>query len=120
MNVLIADDSTEFLSVAAHFVGKLPGVRRVATVTSGAAALEAVSRAAPDVLLLDFSMPDMSGLAVARAIVGRPGAPRVVLVTLFASDEMEAAARGAGIEHVVAKEAFAAEIPRLLGRLKPA
>lgn len=119
MSVVIVDDSADFLAAATRFVGELPGVRVVGTAASGAAAIETVERTSPQVLLLDFTLPDMNGLEVARRLAGRPGLPHIVLVTLFASEEMARAARLAGIEHVVPKESFAAELPQLLDRLLP-
>jgi len=49
----------------------------------GAAALEAVDRLQPDVVLLDISMPDMDGIEVARHLALRPQPPAVVFVTAF-------------------------------------
>jgi len=55
-------------------------VEVVGDVADGAAAIEAASALAPDVVVLDLSMPGMSGLAVATSIRARsPGVAIVVL-----------------------------------------
>ena len=46
---------------------------------SGAAALEAVERDGPDLLILDLGLPDMSGLEVIRALRGTRSLPIIVL-----------------------------------------
>ncbi len=52
---------------------------RIEVVDTGAAALEAIDRLAPDVVLLDLGLPDMDGLDVIRAIRARSSTPIVVL-----------------------------------------
>ena len=46
---------------------------------SGAAALEVAKRDAPDLLILDLGLPDMSGLEVIRALRGTASLPIIVL-----------------------------------------
>ncbi len=41
----------------------------------------------PDVVLLDVRMPRVDGLAAARAILGRPNPPKVVMLTTFDVDD---------------------------------
>jgi DNA-binding NarL/FixJ family response regulator len=58
-------------------------------VVDGEAALEAVERYHPDVLLLDIRMPRLDGLEVTRRLSASGGAaaPRIVIVTTFDLDE---------------------------------
>ncbi|WP_236250722.1 response regulator [Chromobacterium phragmitis] len=65
----------------------------------GAEALERLTVARPDVLLLDVRMPGMSGIDVLRALNGRECVPPTILLTTFDDDEallagMRAGARG--------------------------
>lgn len=53
----------------------------VATVEDGASALAAVNTHSPDVLLLDVSLPDMSGFAVLEQLARTNAPVRVILVT---------------------------------------
>jgi len=50
---------------------------------SGVAALEAVDRLKPDVVLLDISMPGMNGIEVARHLAARETPVAVIFVTAY-------------------------------------
>jgi DNA-binding NarL/FixJ family response regulator len=58
---------------------------RLSDVASGAAALEAVSREAPDVVLMDVRMPGISGIEATLLLRG--AAPTVPVVMLTVSDD---------------------------------
>lgn len=60
--ILIADDEVEFASTLAARL-ELRGYL-TEMVNSGGAALEAVAKEEPDILLLDLKMPDLDGLEV--------------------------------------------------------
>ena len=70
---------------------------------TGAEALDQVQQAPPDVVLLDFQMPDLNGLEVAREI-GRlsPSTP-ILMVTVHMSNQLAAAARAVGVRGACAK-----------------
>ena len=62
----------------------------VAAVDGGRAAVEAVERDDPDIVLLDISMPDMSGIEVARHLTARERPPAVIFVTAHDEHALEA------------------------------
>jgi adenylate cyclase len=76
----------------------------VASAGSGAEALEAVGRAAPDLVLLDIRMPDMDGHEVCRRLRADPASEflPIVMVTSV-EDEERVAALEAGADDFVAK-----------------
>jgi CheY-like chemotaxis protein len=76
----------------------------VASAGSGAEALEAVGRGAPDLVLLDIRMPDMDGHEVCRRLRADPASEflPIVMVT-SAEDEERVAALEAGADDFVAK-----------------
>lgn len=53
----------------------------VATVEDGETALQAVTTHSPDILLLDASLPGMSGFAVAEALLRAKSPVKIILVT---------------------------------------
>jgi two-component system, LytTR family, response regulator AlgR len=56
----------------------------------GVAALHAVERLQPDVVLLDISMPDMNGIEVARHLAVRDQPPAVIFVTAYDEHALQA------------------------------
>ncbi|HEY9595458.1 MAG TPA: response regulator transcription factor [Spirochaetia bacterium] len=64
--------------------------RDIVVVGEAADGEEAIAQArelAPDVVLMDIMMPGVDGIAATRAIAGLDGAPRILVLTSFASDE---------------------------------
>ncbi|MGI5346627.1 response regulator [Streptomyces sp. CA-250714] len=81
-------------------------------VVDGAAALDAVERLRPDVLLLDIRMPKLDGLEVTRRLAERAAAhpvydhkPHIVMVTTFDLDEYVHAALLSGADGFLLKDA---------------
>lgn len=77
--VLIADDEVEFASTLSARL-ELRGYS-TEMVNSGEAALEAVSREEPDVLLLDLKMPDLDGLEVLTQLRVNHSDLKVIILT---------------------------------------
>ena len=80
--VLIVDDNARFRVRARRWL-EADGYTVVAEAADGAAALEAARRVRPSVVLLDVSLPDMSGLAVAERLAREPDPPAVVLTSTY-------------------------------------
>ena len=77
----------------------------------------------PDVIILDYKMPDSDGLVAADGIFrALPDIP-IVMFTLFKTDELEHAANLMGIRSVVGKEegvpSLLSAIENELGRSAP-
>jgi DNA-binding NarL/FixJ family response regulator len=120
IRIAIADDSPAFAAAAADYVARLPGYVVAGTAQSTAQAVALVRAALPDVLLLDLGMAPARGLDVVREVKAVPGAPAVVAMTLFHSPEAAAAARRAGADGLVGKEAFVSGLTQILAVLFPA
>lgn len=67
LRTLVVDDEPLALERMQHICRSLAGIEVVGTAQDGAAALSAIAQLAPDLLLLDMTMPELDGLAVARA-----------------------------------------------------
>jgi CheY-like chemotaxis protein len=90
--VLIVDDHEAFRkSVSALLESE--GFVVVGAVADGAAAVPAVNRLRPAIVLLDIQLPDIDGFAVAEQLSALPDPPRVVLTS-----SRDAAAYGPRVE----------------------
>jgi DNA-binding NtrC family response regulator len=90
--VLIADDDESVRELLAAFFAKTYGERGyvVETVGDGAAAVAAVRRAVPALVLLDIEMPVLDGVAALGAI--RSIQPRVPVIMLTGNESRTTAA----------------------------
>lgn len=70
---------------------------------TGAEALQRVKKNPPDMILLDFQMPDLNGLDVARQISGLYPATPILMVTIHLSKQLAEEAQKVGIRGVCAK-----------------
>jgi DNA-binding NarL/FixJ family response regulator len=68
----------------------------VGAVKDGLAALKAVDALTPDVIVLDISMPGMSGLEVASRLRRAGSAVPIVFLTIHNDEELVAASQAAG------------------------
>ncbi|HJX84753.1 MAG TPA: response regulator transcription factor [Candidatus Angelobacter sp.] len=71
--------------------------------SNGQEAVERFRQSRPDVIVLDFQMPQMNGLDAARIITHlSPGMP-ILMVTLYLSQQLREAARRIGVRGACAK-----------------
>jgi CheY-like chemotaxis protein len=100
--ILIVDDHLEVRTALRSLLESTC----VATCVEAVNGVDAVAKAAecePDVIILDFSMPEMDGLEAARLLKSmNPDVP-LFLLTSYHEPEVEAAAYNAGISRVFSK-----------------
>ena len=115
--ILVADDDRDAVLILLTLLREegyeARGVHR------GAEVLQEVFNFAPDVVLLDIGMPQMSGYDVARTLRERYGSarPALIAVTGRAADSDRQQARAAGFEHHVAKPYEPNALLRLIRQL---
>jgi two-component system KDP operon response regulator KdpE len=112
--VLVVDDDAALLRALA--INLRARGYEVVTATSGRQALEAVTRAHPNVVVLDLGLPDLDGIEVLHGIRGWNPVPVVVLSARTTSDE-KVDALDAGADDYVTKPF---EMNELLARLRAA
>jgi DNA-binding NarL/FixJ family response regulator len=95
--VLIVDDHADYRRSASALL-EAEGFAVVGEAADGAAAIEAVERLRPDVVLLDIQLPDVDGLSVAERLAAGRDPPSIVLIS-----SREAAAYGARLDEAPAR-----------------
>jgi response regulator of citrate/malate metabolism len=104
IGVLIVDDDYRVAQVHADFVGRMSGMRVVGLAHTAAAALDAVRKHRPDLVLLDIYLPDASGLEVLQRLRGAgPHPPDVLLLTAARDMPTVRRAMRAGALHYLIK-----------------
>ena len=90
LRTLIVDDEPLALERMQIICRGIPGIEVAGTAQDGAAALREIDVLAPDLVLLDMTMPELDGLAVARALSRQEDAPAVIFVTAHDNFAVEA------------------------------
>ena len=116
--ILLADDNPVNRAVAAGLLERRG--HQVTAVADGTAAVAAAAASRFDLILLDWRMPGLDGLAAARAIRALPGeAPPLYLLTAHAQAEAAEQSRAAGLAGVLAKPFRVEDVLRLLAGSGP-
>ena len=87
IRILLVDDSPEFLRALSRFLSSDPEIQIVNHAFSAQDALEKMTQSPVDLVLMDIAMPGTNGLEATRWIKAQANAPRVLVLTLYDSDE---------------------------------
>ena len=134
IRVVICDDHQILADGLAALLGSRGDIDVVRVVGSGEAAGEAVASLGPDVVLMDYELPDMTGIEATRRLLKLRGETKVVMLTSFTDDAILLGAIQAGATGFVTKHTTPADLadavrmaaagesvipPGLLSRLLP-
>ena len=120
MTILLADDNQTFVSAVRKFLDLIPGTKVIGQAGDGHETLRKARQLQPDLVLLDISMPEMSGLEVARQMRSWQQAPQLVFLSMHDSVDYRAAARELSAAGFIGKADFVVDLPPLLERLSAA
>lgn len=104
IRLVLADDHPILLAGLQQLLSLEPDLTIVATCTSGEAALEAVRRLRPEVLIVDLQMPGKDGLAVLRELRADQSPTRTVILTADLDEDDVLEAMRLGVCGVVLKD----------------
>lgn len=104
LRTVVVDDDPAVAALHRLFVGSHPAFTVVASVADGIAAIATIKHHRPDLVLLDFYLPGVSGLEVLRSVRASAGAqPEFIAVTAAHDVESVRQSRAAGIRHYLVK-----------------
>ena len=103
VRILVVDDNPAVRHYLRALLEQQSTWQVYAEARTGREALQRVERNPPDVILLDFQMPDLNGLAVAREISRLFPKIPILMVTIHLSRQLAEEARRVGIRGACAK-----------------
>ena len=113
--ILLVDDMRHFLDLTQSFLSRADC--RLLTANTGLEAIKVARSEAPDVIILDIEMPEMTGIEACRILKADPSTrkiPVIMLTSLSKEDE----ARRAGADHFLKKpideETFLRELKKFI------
>jgi two-component system invasion response regulator UvrY len=117
VRVILVDDSSEFLPIAADFLAQDPNIEIAGTATSGERAIELADAYHPDLVIMDLAMPGMGGLEATRRLKAGPASPTVIILSLYDDDAYLDRACRAGADGFVAKSDMGVDLLPLIHRM---
>ncbi|MCX2731135.1 response regulator transcription factor [Saccharopolyspora sp. NFXS83] len=103
IRVVLVDDEPMVCAHLRTILGSAPDIEVVDDAQDGAAAVEAVVRHRPHVVLMDLRMPGVDGLTATERISALPNPPAVVALTTFDADQYVLRALRAGASGFLVK-----------------
>lgn len=113
IKVLLIDDETDYSETMGFYL--MAKGYKVRTASSGRAGIEEIKRERPDIVFLDFLMPEMDGVDTLREIRSFDKNLPVIMVTAYASDEKLQTAKSFGISGIFPKAEDFTVAARLIG-----
>ena len=106
VRVLVVDDQAPFREAAKAVCAVTPGVEIVGEAASGEEAVDMADALDPDIVLMDYRLPGMDGLAATRAITRAHPGTQVLLLSTYPAEDIPGDPRAAGAVGYMHKEQF--------------
>ncbi len=103
VRILVVDDNPAVRHYLRALLEQQSNWQVCAEARTGKEALQRVEKNPPDLILLDFQMPDLNGLDVARQLSERIPKIPILMVTIHLSRQLAEEARRVGIRGACAK-----------------
>jgi DNA-binding NarL/FixJ family response regulator len=116
VRVFVVDDTEHVRNMLVDML-QLDGFDVVGQAESGPRALDEMSKSNPDVVVMDYKMPGMNGLAAAKAIRDARPEQSIILYTAYLDPVLESRARDAGVAMCVGKVAGLRDLERNISEL---
>ncbi len=121
--ILIADDNDSVRNALRDVLSRQSGWAVCGEATNGRSAVSLALELKPDLIVLDFLMPLMNGLAAAAEISKALPEIPIILYTMHKSEQLEKEAEKVGIKKVISKvgpfEDFVADLSYFLRDFNP-
>jgi DNA-binding NarL/FixJ family response regulator len=114
IRVVIADDHAVVRQGLRTYLELQDDIDVVAEAADGAEAVDAATRHAPDVVLLDLAMPRLDGVGALRELRERAPEVRVIVLTSFGEDDRLFAALRAGAAGFLLKDTEPPDLVRAI------
>jgi DNA-binding NarL/FixJ family response regulator len=110
LRIVVADDSALYRKTICNILQKRANLQIIAEAEDGLAAVQAVEKHRPDVVLMDISMPSLDGIDATSIIKYRFPEVRVIILSMHDEHAFAQAAYEAGAFWYLSKDCSPKEI----------
>jgi DNA-binding NarL/FixJ family response regulator len=110
IRVLLVDDSAAFRAGMTRLLATIPDIELSGTAADGASGVDAALQLQPDLVLMDISMPQMSGIEATRILHDQAPHIGIVVLTMLEDDDAVGQALRAGARGYLVKGSPQTEI----------
>ncbi|ACL25923.1 MULTISPECIES: response regulator [Chloroflexus] len=101
--IILVEDEPDILIILHRLMRDLTGGYDIITVNSGADALAQIALRRVPLVITDYNMPGMNGLQLAAAVKETSPDTSVVMITAYATPELEKRAREQRVDYYLPK-----------------
>ncbi|WMS86295.1 response regulator transcription factor [Pleionea litopenaei] len=117
IRLVLAEDQALLNNALSALLNLEPDIEVIATAQDGKSALQCVQEMAPDILLTDIEMPELSGLDVAAELKQLNLNTKVIIVTTFGRSGYLRRAMDLGVKGFLLKESSTDELASAIRRV---
>jgi two-component system response regulator DegU len=117
IKILLCDDNDNFRQLLLQYINSLPGVDIVGEAVDGVDVIEKTESLDPDLVLMDLSMPNQSGLDATKTIKEKWPGKSVIILTLYEDSVYKELADEFNADGFIAKSSIKAQLPTVIDRI---
>lgn len=108
--ILLADDHELFVEGLAELMKKKPDIELIGRAKDGAEAVTQALKLKPDIILLDITMPELSGIKALKQILPKVPDIKAIMLSMYNSRELIVESLRAGAVGYILKECTSEEL----------
>jgi DNA-binding NarL/FixJ family response regulator len=114
VRILIADDHPLIRSGLRAFINSLNVCREVQEAENGRQVLQLARETPFDLILLDFRMPDLNGYEVAKALLSRRPATKIIVISMYSDQTLVTNLIQLGVRGYIVKNEDTSQIEKAI------
>lgn len=118
LRIMIVEDDPVFLNRFCNIIASDPELELFAALRDGKSARETLALDAPDVLVIDLGLPDISGIEIIRETAQRHPKTDIMVITVFGDEGHVIASIEAGATGYLLKDSLPNEFIDLIKQLR--
>jgi DNA-binding NarL/FixJ family response regulator len=114
IKILLCDDNDNFRQLLTQYIKAIPGVEVVGEAIDGVDVIDKTETLNPDLVLMDLSMPNQSGLDATKTIKEKWPSKSVIILTLYEDSVYKELADEFNADGFIAKSSIKTQLPAVI------